>query len=147
MLPGGGPVHPVARRHRLVVVAVLALASLAAACGDDGSPAATTAAPGSVPTTTAVIPTNPDAYATAFVLAWAGGDRATAEVLGTADAVSTIFAEDPGSGPWTLTGCDGAAGSSYCTATSGTSSIVVRVGNEKATLGQPQAVDEVRVGG
>ena len=80
----------------------------------------------------------------AFVEAWLTGDRAFAEVLGTDEAVEAIFALEGGDG-WALDHCEGAAGSSYCTFTAGGDpTVVVRVGNEAAGLGQPDAVTEVQ---
>jgi hypothetical protein len=110
---------------------------------------ATTAAP---PTTMGdpgddALPTDPQTYATAFVGAWAAGDEDSALVFGTASAVDAIFAYDSGGpGAWSVTGCEGAAGSTYCTFTAGGDpTIVVRVGNEAASQGQHQAVTEVQI--
>jgi hypothetical protein len=103
------------------------------------------------PTTTAAvdpgIPTDPEAYAVAFVEAWEQGDHDRALQLGTATAVDTIFAyESGGAGGWSLVQCEGAAGSSYCTFTAGGDpTVVVRVGNEAASQGAEGAVTEVQV--
>lgn len=135
-----------------------AAALLLAGCGSDAGTAATTAATAastsssttsSASTTTlaAIVPTGAEAYATAFVEAWSTGDRATAELLGTADAVDTVFSGE-GGGTWTLTGCEGAAGSSYCTfSAGGDPTVIVRVMNEAAQRAQPHAVGEVRFEG
>lgn len=134
----------------MTAAAVAAL--VLAACGSDADTSATTAstaASTSVPSTAAetTIPTGADAYATAFVQAWASGDRTTAERLGSADAVDTAFSRE-GGGSWALTGCEGAAGSSYCTfSAGGDPTVVVRVMNEAAQQGQPHAVAEVRFEG
>jgi hypothetical protein len=150
---------------------LVGLVVLAGACGDDSGststttseptttstttsttapPATTTTVPPTTTTTASPLPTDPQAYATAFVEAWESGDQAAAATLGTQEAVDTIFAYDPGGGPgtWSLVGCEGAAGSSYCTFNAGGDpTVIVRVGNEAASLGQPQAVTEVQVEG
>jgi hypothetical protein len=163
------------RRHVLpLFVATLVL--LAAGCGDDGESSTTTTAEvttttvaettttSSTPTTTAppsttaappttgdpgddAIPTDPQDYATAFVGVWEAGDQESALVFGTQAAVDAIFAvESGGPGTWSVTGCEGAAGSTYCTfSAGGDPTIVVRVGNEAAAQGQHQAVTEVQV--
>lgn len=94
-------------------------------------------------------PTEPDAYATALIEAWSTGDAATAEVLATDEAFDALFAfESGGPGTWALDGCEGAAGSSYCTfRAGGDPTVVVRVLNEPASQGQPDAVTEVQVDG
>ncbi len=158
----------------LMAVGLAGLVVLGAACGSDGSDEATTTtaeatttttlAPAtptsaaSVPTTAAPattsttvgaveLPTDPQAYATAFVEAWASGDQATALVLGTQSAVDAIFAFE-GGGTWTLVGCEGAAGSSFCTFNAGGDpTVVVQVGNEAASQGQQHAVTGVTVDG
>lgn len=107
----------------------------------------TTAAPATSTTTAGGLPTDPDAYATAFVQAWEVGDQATALELGTQSAVDSIFAfESGGAGSWSLETCEGAAGSSFCTFTAGGDpTVVVQVGNDAASQGQPQAVTSVQV--
>lgn len=163
-----------ARRNELrLAVLVAGVALVLAACGSDGgddgtttttaAPTTTTAAPttttaasattttGAVPTTATTaatgLPTDPEAYATAFVQAWSSGDQATALELGTQSAVDAIFAYE-GGGTWSLVSCEGAAGSSFCTFTAGGDpTVVVQVGNEAASQGQPQAVTSVQVSG
>lgn len=157
--------------RRWFPVLVAGLLVVAASCGDDdgGStttteeatstsavvtttsttspvPAATTTPP-TTPTTGAALPTDPEAYAVAFVEAWASGDHDRALDLGTPGAVDAIFAYDSGGpGLWSLVQCEGAAGSSYCTFNAGGDpTIVVRVGNEAASQGAPGAVTEVQV--
>ena len=162
------------RSLALLVGGIAALTLLLAACGSDGGEedasttttaevTATTAAPTTTtteaPPTTAApststtaaggLPTDPQAYATAVVQAGEVGDQTTALELGTESAVDAIFAfESGGAGSWTLTTCEGAAGSSYCTFTAGGDpTVVVQVGNEAAAQGQPQAVTSVQVSG
>ena len=78
--------------------------------------ATTTPAPTSPPASTApALPTSPDEYATAFVGAWVAGDRDTASMLASTEAVDTLFAVDAGGNVWALELCEGAMGSSYCT--------------------------------
>ena len=97
---------------------------------------------------------NPEAYAPALIDAWVHSDRSTAARLATAEAVNTLFsyeagAEEGGTPPtWALQGCEGAAGSSYCTFNAGGDpTVIVRVGNEAAANSEPQAITEVRVEG
>lgn len=157
-----------------LAVLVAGVVLVLAACGSDGgdeeattttaAPTTTTAAPsttttaasattttGAVPTTATTaatgLPTDPQAYATAFVDAWSVGDQATALELGTQSAVDTIFAFE-GGGTWSLVSCEGAAGSSFCTFDAGGNpTVVVQVGNEAASQGQPHAVTSVEVTG
>jgi hypothetical protein len=159
---------------RRVGLAGLTIASLLllAACGSDGGDDETTTTTAEVTTTTAApttttvipsptttsqsapttvttaaggLPTDPQAYATAFVEAWATGDQATASILGTESAVNAIFAFE-GGGTWTVTSCEGAAGSTFCTYTAGGDpTVVVQVGNEAASQGQEHAVTGVTV--
>ena len=143
-------------RERRTMVGAMAAAMVLAACGSDAGTASTTTSTtaGTISTasvtTTTVEPTismGPAPYATAFVEAWASGDRTTAELLGSPDAVDTIFSRE-GGGSWVLSECEGAAGSSYCTFTAGGDpTVIVRVMNEAAQLAQPHAVAEVRFEG
>jgi hypothetical protein len=165
-----------ARSTRAFALLATALVLLAA-CGDDGgevatddtdaptttvAPTTSTAAPTTTapPATTAAppstvdpgddaIPTDPRDYATAFIGAWAAGDQDSALVFGTQAAVDSIFAfESGGPGLWSVTTCEGAAGSTYCTFTAGGDpTVVVRVANEAAAQGRHQAVTEVQVSG
>lgn len=161
--------------RRTAAAALALVLAVAAGCGDGDdagdeptttSTPAGTSAPTTVPATVPAteptvpgagdgegdgpgIPTDPAAYATALVEAWATGDTATARVLATQEAVDALFAYDPGGpGLWQLEGCEGAAGSSYCTfRAGGDPTVVVRVGNEAAAHASPEAVTEVRVSG
>ena len=163
--------RPATRIAARLAVLVAGLALVLAACGSDGgddetttttaapttttaaptttttAPVPTTAAPPATTATTAAagLPTDPQAYATAFVDAWATGDQAAALELGTQSAVDSIFAFE-GGGTWSLVSCEGAAGSSFCTFNAGGDpTVVVQVGNEAASQGQPHAVTSVQV--
>lgn len=98
-------------------------------------PAPTTSA------TPASTPTTPEDYAKGLYAAWRKGDKATADTLGTPDAVNALFAYEPTD--FTFQDCQGAAGSTICTFTAGVGSIEMRVRN--ATGGEPVLVVEVKV--
>jgi hypothetical protein len=91
------------------------------------------------------IPDNARDYARAFVTAWAERDRPRAEQLAASSVVTTTFASSVPTPP-TLKGCEGAAGSSYCTYEGDEYTMTVRVLNEMASHRQPHAVTEVRFG-
>ena len=89
-------------------------------------------------------PDNPRDYAAVFAKAWADHDSATLRRLGTDEAVRTASGTDLSTQP-TLDGCEGAAGSTYCTFRAGTLTVTVRVANEKASRKLLHAVSEVKV--
>ena len=92
------------------------------------------------------IPSDPAEYATALIRAWELGDAPVAEVFATDDAFDQLFAFEGAGAPgvWQLVGCEGAAGSSYCTFDAGGDpTLVVRVLNEVASRSGPDAVVEV----
>jgi hypothetical protein len=91
------------------------------------------------------IPGSARDYAAAFVTAWAQRDKPRAEQLATSTVVTTTFASSVPTPP-TLEGCEGAAGSSYCTYEGDEYTMTVRVLNEMASQRQPHAVTEVRFG-
>jgi hypothetical protein len=91
------------------------------------------------------IPDNARDYAGAFVTAWAERDRVRAAQLATASVVQTAFASSVPTPP-ELKGCEGAAGSSYCTYEGDEYTMTVRVLNETVSQRQPHAVTEVRFG-
>ena len=157
------------RRLRFSIVLVAAGVVLAAgACGDDDDASTTTTTAEATtttleattttiePTTTTTeatttttegsLPTNAEDYATALIEAWERGDLDTASTLATADALDTLFSQEGGgAGTWSLEMCEGAAGSTYCTfGAGGDPRVIVRVANEAASLGQPEAVTEVQ---
>jgi hypothetical protein len=63
-----------------------------------------------------------------LIRAWGAGDRDRALELATPEAVDELFGTfDPGGDDWDLTGCDGAAGTLYCTFDSASKAMTVRV--------------------
>jgi hypothetical protein len=91
------------------------------------------------------IPSTSQSYAQDFVAAWARQDRARLDELGSPAAVTAASARRATTAP-SLTRCEGAAGSSYCTFTGSDYSMIVRVLNEMASQAQPHAVIELRFG-
>lgn len=64
-------------------------------------------------------PADHEAWAAELVRAWGEGDRERAGRLAAPEAVDQLFAHaDPGGDDWEAAGCDGAAGTIYCTFTS-----------------------------
>ncbi len=135
---------------------LLVPALLLGACGDDDSDtppttvtedATTTVEDSTTTAPTSALPTDPESYAVALVEAWEHGDSEAAEQLATAEAVETLFAfESGGPGSWSLVMCEGAAGSTYCTFNAGGDpTVIVRVANGAASMGQSQAVTEATV--
>ncbi len=90
------------------------------------------------------VPDNPQAYAKAFVAAWVDHDKGRAEQLGSRAAVKAIFATRAPSAP-AFTGCEGAAGSSYCTWEGTEYTVLVRVQNAAASAKELHAVSEAKV--
>ena len=135
------------RRLRFAIVVVAAGAVLASgACGDDDDATTATTAEATSTTIEGSLPTNAEDYATALIEAWERGDHDTASTLAAADALDVLFSQEGGgAGTWSLESCDGAAGSTYCTfGAGGDPKVIVRVANEAASLGQPEAVTEVQ---
>jgi hypothetical protein len=115
-------------------------------------PAPSPSTPKSPPTSPAVpppakdpvgIPDNPRDYAVVFVKAWTDRDTATMRRLATDQAFAQAETSTPRAAP-ALRGCEGAAGSSYCTFTGDEFTMTVRVANEKASRHLQHAVSEVR---
>ena len=124
-----GRVHEMTWSLPLLVVAALALNG----CGDDdeASPTSPSAAsspspapsthllpPAATPSVTSapVIPTDSEDYAIALIEAWERGDRDAAATFADPDDLETLFSrEGGGAGTWSLEGCEGAMGSTYCT--------------------------------
>lgn len=89
------------------------------------------------------MPTAPDAYAQAAFDAWASGDANMLARL-TSDEAFAVLEDRPWEGDeeWAGLTCEGAAGSTYCEWEAGSERLVLRVANEAATVGQPDAVVE-----
>jgi hypothetical protein len=89
---------------------------------------------------------NAHAYANALFRAWRSGDVSMERVLATPSAFSTLRAHrSSADARWTSAGCEGAAGSVYCTWNGAPGGLVFRVANELAAHGAPHAVQAVRV--
>jgi hypothetical protein len=132
----------------LIVVAILALVLVLVLSNNDDTGKTTNPAPTttnhvttsthSAATTTTTAPTTPEGYAQAMYAVWKANDRAAAGRVGSPDAVNQMFAVayqpvPSASGPvdpYTAKGCGAAAGSIYCTWTTGTGAqIVIQVRN------------------
>ncbi|HMJ77032.1 MAG TPA: hypothetical protein VK507_13735 [Iamia sp.] len=143
----------------------LSLALLLAACGDDDSAdpttttttEATTSSASSSSASSSTSETPPDtaeptsapedggeapppadaeAWAAELVRAWGSGDRDRAGQLAVPEVVEQLFVHaDPGGDDWEAAGCDGAAGTIYCTFTSASR-------GERLATGQPSMPDE-----
>ncbi|MPZ24420.1 MAG: hypothetical protein GEU28_13005 [Dehalococcoidia bacterium] len=88
-------------------------------------------------------PTVPAQYAEAAFNAWLQGDEGTLTDLVTVPPADLLLARDPGTDVWDGPPlCEGAAGSTYCTWASDSSQLLLRVANEVASQGQPNAVTE-----
>jgi hypothetical protein len=110
------------------------------------TPPPVAAAPVQAAAAAPTLPTSIDAYADAFVAAWHGGDTVLLDRLGTPDAVAKAHAhDDVAPQTWTRSGCDGTAGSSFCTYRDpANDQLIVEVNNSAASLGQDHAVTDVR---
>jgi hypothetical protein len=87
-------------------------------------------------------PASPLAYAEATFNAWSSYDAATLINLPEPAPAQLLLARDPRMDTWSGPSlCEGAAGS-YCTWSSDSSQLVLRVANEAASQGQPHAVTE-----
>lgn len=107
----------------------------------------TTAPDGATPTTAAADggggseagqprPDNVEDWASALIRAWGAGDRDRAAELASPDAVDRLFGHsDPGGPAWALRGCEGAAGTIYC-------SFVDETLGETLSTGQASMPDE-----
>ncbi len=139
---------------------------LAACSGGGGAPATTTtsttttattailtttATPTSTTSTTttstpmAPLPDNAADYAAAAFEAWKSGQLDRLHQLMTDDAYQVLASRAPsGDDQWSSAQCDGAAGSTYCQWHGAVDDLVLRVNNQAASLGDPQAVIEAR---
>jgi len=90
------------------------------------------------------LPTDARSYADELIRAWGRGDVTTVERLAEPGAAAVLADHSAQAGPeWSRLGCEGAAGSSYCTYEAPEGQLVVRVGNEAASTGADHAVTEV----
>lgn len=93
-------------------------------------------------------PTAPVDYADALIVAWGEGDKPVMQELAEPEVVQTL--EEivmPGGPHWQQTGSDSGAGSTFVTYSNTDDGTVVelRVRNEDASTGQPNAVAEVKL--
>ena len=103
-----------------------------------------TTAPPSTTTTTEAFPSDPQEYTAELVRAWGVGDRAAAERFAAAPVVAELFGfADPGGPRWDSQGCEGAAGTAYCTYRDPQRAMVLHLGIPMAngnTIDGPQEV-------
>ncbi len=92
------------------------------------------------------IPHNSVTYADHFVIAFGAKNTSRLQLLGSSSAASTAVAAYYLAGPtWARQSCDGAMGSLYCRYTNGHGrSMIVRVNNFAASMGQAHSVSEVQ---
>ena len=111
-----------------------------ASAGDMSSATTAPASPAATPAT-AGVPGTPLAYGAATFDAWLHGTDRVLRKLATrpvADFLSATTPSEPGG--WSGPTCEGAAGSTYCSWTRSDTELVLRIGNEAASLGQKHAV-------
>jgi hypothetical protein len=104
-----------------------------------------TGASGQTPVTgdAAARPDSPAGYAQAVFDAWLQDDAPTIIDLSTSATAQRLLNTDPEPDAWAGSpACEGAAGSTYCTWTSASSQLGLRVANEAASQGGPHAVTE-----
>lgn len=136
-------------RARLAAVLLVVVVLGAAACtGRQPRPASPSAVPGGTPSVTSppspsTPPGSPEEQARSLYTAWTKGDRTAALALAEPAAVSSLFQRAwSASDSWTFGGCEGAAGSTYCTWRRPGEQLVIRVRNDIA--GPPLRVLEAR---
>lgn len=112
------------------------------AAGD--STTSSTAAGGS--STSSTVPdADPQSYAVALFNAWAAGDQASAASVADQTAIDSLFASPSSeASAYSFSGCQGAAGSIYCTWTRPGGQIAMQV--RDATGGLPVQVIGVTIG-
>jgi type IV pilus biogenesis protein CpaD/CtpE len=158
------------RRHvaNPPLVLVVSLVLLVAACNADGRTSAsttttimsttstavpvtittlpaTTTTMAAASTTAALLPDNAADYAQAAFEAWLSGQSDRMQQLMTEDAYQVLAARAPSEGDrWGSARCEGAAGSTYCQWDGAVDNLVLRVENEAASSGDPQAIIEAR---
>lgn len=95
-------------------------------------------------------PTSPTDYADALIVAWGQGDKPVMQDLAEPEVVQMLEEiRMPGGPHWQQTASDAGAGSTFVTYTNTDDGAVVelRVRNEDASNGQPNAIAEVKVPG
>jgi len=157
------------RRTLIVVVVVLVLIGAAAAGwwffvrdGDSSSTSNTstssstsssstststssTSSTSTTSSTTPTTPADPQAYAETLFSAWAADDRATAATVADQTAIDSLFATPSSeAAAYQFSGCQGAAGSIFCTWTRAGAQLAMTV--RDATGGLPVQVVEVTIG-
>ncbi|MGZ8766262.1 MAG: hypothetical protein ACXW2C_11290 [Acidimicrobiia bacterium] len=157
------------RRRTLVIVVVVLVLIAAAAAGwwffvrddDSSSPTSTSSSSTSLSssssttsstsssstssTTTPTTPADPQAYAETLFSAWAADDRATAATVADQAAIDSLFATPSSeAAAYTFSGCEGAAGSIFCTWTRAGAQLARTV--RDAAGGLPVRVVEVTIG-
>jgi hypothetical protein len=124
---------------RTLLTAGVAIAAIFAA----GTGLALARQTGSPASSSQARPTSGAEYAQAVFDAWQSGDSATVIELSGPATAQLLLARSPGDDQWSDTpSCEGAAGSTYCTWTSGGPSLQLRVLNEAASKGAAHAVSE-----
>lgn len=88
------------------------------------------------------LPDDPTSYAAAAFRAWRRGDLSALSTLAEPQVVEILTAQAPEPGRWGRPQCEGAAGSTYCAWTRPEVQLVLRVRNDLASTGEPQAVIE-----
>jgi cytoskeletal protein RodZ len=105
----------------------------------------TTASSSTSSTTAPVTPADPQAYAEALFSAWQADDRATAATVADQAAIDSLFATPSSeAAAYQFSGCQGAAGSIFCTWTRAGAQLAMTV--RDATGGLPVQVVEVTIG-
>jgi hypothetical protein len=160
----------------LVVVLAVALVVVLATRDDDSDQASTTSTTGRATTTTGVVSTtapsttgapatttpttppaatvpyppitsDPQTYGEYLFAAWRNNSRTSAANVASADAVNQMFSQAyPAKGPYTLQGCNPAAGSLYCT-WNGQGGATIQMAIRTLTGGLPPQVQSVTFSG
>jgi flagellar basal body-associated protein FliL len=90
-------------------------------------------------------PADPQAYAQTLFTAWSNNDRTAAATVANQTAIDSLFATPSSDAPsWAFSGCQGAAGSIFCTWTRAGGQLAMTV--RDATGGLPVQVVDVTIG-
>ncbi len=109
------------------------------------STTSTTSSTSTSSTSTPATPADPQAYAQTLFDAWAAGNRAAAAPVADQAAIDSLFATPSSeAAAYTFSGCEGAAGSIFCTWTRAGAQLAMTV--RDATGGLPVQVVEVTIG-